>query len=1004
MRQLFVIVSVALSNLFRRFLFGRFFACLFIFLVIQSTLAWGQNRKIDSLRNLQETPLPDSTYLEVLLALAKEHEEKGVINDLYKEAIAKASSAKDQKGIRKVIEVYTQWLRENSNQPDAIVSTFELGLSLVSDAKHRLSLYYHLGEFYYGQGEDKAAQNSIHAGIKIAEENDLPQHVARGYVILGNGQFYKLEYEKAFLFYTKADSVCEVNENLKVSPLRAKILNYIGYSVRVTHGYEKAVEYYFKAKEMYEELNDLSGIQEVNLGLTQYYTSVGDYNKAEKLLSEAINYYKDKGPQSSYTYAIISRGYFFLKQEKYNEALQDYQLYYDIAFEGTNKLFQLNALNYMSYLYLEIGDLALASKFGEDGIKLSKEIGEVETRKVMYEQLVLIYTQDEATEKLNQTYKDYITLRDELDSIGKDEEIFELEAKYQTEKKEQEIALLTTQNQLAQQEKQNQLYLLSGIVLIVLIAAIFFFILYRNRQKTTNKLQELDIIKSNFFANISHEFRTPLTLIKGPVQEQLAHGGLSDSNRAHLQMINRNADRLLSLVDQLLDLSKLESGSLKLNIERASLSSFSRVVVAPFRYLAERKGIEFITNVTEMGDCHFDKDILEKIVVNLLSNAIKYTPEGGKVQYEQKVSGHLAIIEVRNTGAGIPKDQQRKIFDRFYQMGKNQGGVGIGLALVKELVTLHKGSISLTSNENEFTCFEVQLPIADTNYATDERASDSQIRETSFPKEEADYIITAPDIIDSEKPIMLIVEDNSDLRELIRGLFNTYYSILQAENGEEGIQKAIEHVPDVIISDVMMPIKDGVELSQTLKADERTSHIPIILLTAKAGDENELKGLETGADEYMVKPFNNEILKVRVEKLIELRTQLRERYSQEVILQPKDIAISSVDEKFLDRVQSIIDSHLTKSDFTAELFSKEIGMSRMQLHRKLKALIGLSTSEFIRSQRLKMAAQLLDTSDVNMSEVAYAVGFNDPSYFAKCFKDAYGCTPSQYAAEVHTNG
>ncbi len=251
--------------------------------------------------------------------------------------------------------------------------------------------------------------------------------------------------------------------------------------------------------------------------------------------------------------------------------------------------------------------------------------------------------------------------------------------------------------------------------------------------------------------------------------------------------------------------------------------------------------------------------------------------------------------------------------------------------------------------------------------------------------------------LSGDDPVMLIVEDNSDVQKLIRGLFDDSYQVLEAENGEEGISKALQYVPDIIISDVMMPVKDGMELSKTLKMDERTSHIPIILLTAKAGDENELKGLETGADDYITKPFNNELLKVRVQKLVELRAQLRSRYSQEVILRPKDIAVSSTDEKFLERVQQLLDERLTDPSFSAELFSREIGMSRMQLHRKLKAL-GLTTTEFIRSQRLKLAAYLLETSDINMSEVGYSVGFNDPSYFAKCFKEAYGSTPTQYAS------
>lgn len=987
MRHLFVIVSMALVL----------------------NISFAQKRaQIDSLKNELEVISKDSLKLDILANLFQEYltfdlDSSSIYSNRFLNLAREAQNpSRLYEGHLYISRYY--WMKGMADSVKFHSDQCVKYATKLNDQIKMSDTYRRLSMLYDYQGDMQSSIKYAQKSSDIAAQTSDWDLLSRTFLRQGNLQFRARDYPGAITSYQKVDSIITANNtqnDYQGSALAniAMIYNYLNNS--------KALGYYLRAMDVYKKIEHPEGLHDMKLFISQYYREGNELDKAVKEARDAYKFYQNHGHVLKSAQSSEALAHVYLALGKTDSA--------KILFENSHKYaLQSDQADQIGKSYNGLGKYYSAEKDFKKAIDYFKkaeekflEIGEAFTlhEKVeIYENMAFAYFGINDFEKAYYYLDKFTVWKDSLTSVTNNALAAELESQYQSEKKQREIDSLTSRNILAQQEKQNQLYLLLGVVLIVLIAAIFFFILYRNRQKTTNKLQELDAVKSNFFANISHEFRTPLTLIKGPVQEQLAHESLSDSNRAHLQMINRNADRLLSLVDQLLDLSKLESGSLKLNIESASLSSFAKVVVAPFQYLAEQKGIEFITNIPEMGDCSFDKDILEKIVVNLLSNALKYTPEGGKIQYQQKVNGHLAIIEVRNTGVGIPKDQQKKIFDRFYQMGKNQGGVGIGLALVKELVILHKGSINLTSNENEYTCFEVQLPIADTNYATDERASDSQIRETPFLKEEADYLSTAPDIIDGEKPIMLIVEDNSDLRELIWGLFNTYYSILQAENGEEGIQKAIEHVPDVIISDVMMPIKDGVELSQTLKADERTSHIPIILLTAKAGEENELKGLETGADEYMVKPFNNEILKVRVEKLIELRTQLRERYSQEVILQPKDIAISSVDERFLDRVQSIIDSHLTKSDFTAELFSKEIGMSRMQLHRKLKALIGLSTSEFIRSQRLKMAAQLLDTSDVNMSEVAYAVGFNDPSYFAKCFKDAYGCTPSQYAAEVHTNG
>ncbi|MEP2771686.1 MAG: response regulator [Fulvivirga sp.] len=971
------------------------------FLILsQGTLVYAQSSKVDSLKNLLERPLPDSTHFDILLQLASKLEDKNSKNRYYRNALEFIPTLKDQHRVFNVINNYAQWLREKGVSSDSIILVYKSGLEALNDPKYSIPIYYALGEFYFGQGEDEKAEQTIYEGIKLADERGSARGIARGYVVLGNGQFYKLEYEKAFTLYTKADSVCEANEELKVTSLRAKILNYIGYTVRVTHGYDKVIDYYLNARDIYMEIGDQVGLQEVNLGIAQYYTNKGDYDKAESLLTGAINYYRDRGPRSSYTYGIISRGYLFLSQKKYDEALKDYQLYYDIAFEGTNKLFQLNALNYMSYIYLEMKKFDLAAQFGEEAIKLSKEIGERETRKKVYEQLIRIYTEDEATERLNQTYEDYLALRNELDSIGKDKEIFDLEAKYQSEKKEQEIALLTTQNQLAEQEKQNQLYLFLGLMALVLIFTVVFFILYRNRQKVALKLQELDSAKSNFFANISHELRTPLTLIKGPVEDQLSKKELDEESYTNLLMINRNANRLIELVDQLLDLSKLESGNMRLQIEKGQALGHIRAIASSFQYAADQKYIKYDIDVpVEESDSWFDKDALEKIAVNLLSNAIKYTPEKGEIKVLASLSKGSLTFSVRNTGIGISAKEIERVLDRFYQSDSTREGAGIGLALVNELAMIHKGKLAVKSIENEFTLFEVILPVAKENFKSDELRSTFTISN----KESVDHteIVSPVDqeglAFDESKPLLLIVEDNADVRKLVSNIFKDDFQIIEAEDGEQGIESAIKNVPNIIISDLMMPVKDGMVLCQTIKEDERTSHIPIILLTAKAGDEHVVAGLETGADDYIVKPFSNDVLKVKVEKLIELRASLRQRYSQEIILKPQEIAITSADENFLSRVEKLLDEKLSDSDFTADIFSKEIGMSRMQLHRKLKALVGLTTTEFIRSQRLKVASQILQKPGINMSEVAYAVGFNDPSYFSKCFKEAYGHSPSAYA-------
>ncbi len=519
------------------------------------------------------------------------------------------------------------------------------------------------------------------------------------------------------------------------------------------------------------------------------------------------------------------------------------------------------------------------------------------------------------------------------------------------------------------------------------------------------ELEKINDTKNQFYTNISHEFRTPLTLISGPVQKQLKREDLSDDDRHNFEMISRNSNRLLSLVDQLLDISKIETGNLKLKVSKSEIMSFIGSLCDSFKFSAKQKQINYITYTNKaIIDTYFDKDIIEKIVANLLSNAIKYTPNNGSVVCNATVKKNELHFTVKNTGKGLSAKEIAHIFERFYQINENKQGVGIGLALVKELVALHKGSISVESTPNEWTTFTVVLPVTKESFKKNEiiqitspkvgnngpTNNNLDVKETKTPNIETNL---EPD---GENPILLVVDDNADVRTYLTNIFTENYTVIGAKNGQQGIDVALEEVPDIIISDIMMPVKNGIDLCNNLKVDERTSHIPIILLTAKAGDQNEIEGIETGADDYVTKPFNEELLKLRVEKLIESRRKLQERYSQEVILRPKNIAITSIDEQFLERLQKVLDQKLVESSFNVEEFSKVVGMSRMQLHRKLKALTGLSATEFVRSQRLKLAAQLLKKSEINVSQVGYSVGFNDHAYFSKCFKEMYHCTPSEY--------
>ena len=521
-----------------------------------------------------------------------------------------------------------------------------------------------------------------------------------------------------------------------------------------------------------------------------------------------------------------------------------------------------------------------------------------------------------------------------------------------------------------------------------LIEILFFTYALNLRKKLAEQERDILIkmnrIKSHFFANISHEFRTPLTLIKSPVQS--LQGEIKDENqKIKLDLIDKNSNRMLELVDQLLELSKIDSGKLQLLLKEGNIFSFLVSIAEPFQFKASESNLNFKSNIEKISENHyFDKDVVEKIVSNLLSNALKYTAENETINFSSTIFNNELKMVVSNSGSNIKTEDLTKLFERFYQNNENKQGVGIGLALVKELVELYQGKIE-TNVENGNLSFSIVLPLESSNsnavIVTKEKQANS-------PENNLD--------LGNELPILLLADDNAEIRSVLKDIFKQNYQILEADDGEKALKIAQTAIPDCIISDVMMPKMDGFEFTKAIKNSELTSFIPVILLTAKTSDEARLEGLKSTADVYLTKPFNNEIVKETVKQLINERKKLQERYSQELVLKPTDIVINSVDEKFIERLQKALDDNVSNSEYSSDDFAKDAQMSRMQLHRKLKTLFGVSATEFLRNERLKIAAELLKKGNGNISDVAYGVGFSDVSYFSKCFKEVYQCTPTEF--------
>ncbi|MEO6285725.1 MAG: two-component regulator propeller domain-containing protein [Dyadobacter sp.] len=550
------------------------------------------------------------------------------------------------------------------------------------------------------------------------------------------------------------------------------------------------------------------------------------------------------------------------------------------------------------------------------------------------------------------------------------------------------------------------------------------------REIKAQQLLEMDRLKSDFFANITHEFRTPLTLILSPLEHWLSSLPSESPYASQFKSMQRNGRRLLHLVNQLLDLSKLEAGKMQLDAQPGDLIYFVDRITASFSAMAQSRGITYQVSVPQ-GNLwlYFDADKLEKILNNLLSNAFKFTPDNGRVTVslllvanleEQKKTSEkpniLVELKVTDSGSGIPTEQLERIFDRFHQLG-NSGdrqaeGSGIGLALTRELVELHQGAITVLSAVGQGSEFVVSLPLEMLHAAQSGQLSSLASQVTRAVSGFTDQHLSSvweqsqqqSGNAHSDAPIVLVVEDNADLRSFICQSLSEHlvYRLLEAADGEAGYLLAQRHIPDLVISDIMMPKMDGIIMCQRLKTDEKTSHIPVILLTAKTATENKVHGLQTGADEYLTKPFEVKELLARIDNLIRGRRLLKERYTRQLTLQPSNIAITSTDEQFLTRAMRIIEQYMADEQFSVDVFGREIGMSRMQLYRKLNALTGQSPSDFIRTIRLQRAAQLLSAHSGTVSQIADQVGFGSHSYFSKCFQELYGKTPSAFLAELDT--
>lgn len=550
---------------------------------------------------------------------------------------------------------------------------------------------------------------------------------------------------------------------------------------------------------------------------------------------------------------------------------------------------------------------------------------------------------------------------------------------------------------LVQYNHQKMYIVLFSIILLLLIGIMVY--IYRTILMKRRIEEEANKAKLQFFTNISHELRTPLTLIADPVNYIIHDDNLNSQQRSMLQIVQRNVLVLTQLVSEILDFRKVQNGKMELRLSDFNLAESMKQWIKLFSASAQKKHIAISMNAPDAVMLRADQDKIERICYNLLSNALKYTSEGGEISLTAKEENGRVMISVADNGCGISSDELPYIFDRFYQ-AKNAGrGTGIGLAIVKAFTELHHGEVSATSIEGKGSTFTIHIPVRQKGEVTNQPTEKiEQLVEPSSAQEvpnQARHIDELIQPYQTDKPEVLIIDDNIDIRTYLRSVLSEKYNVSEAADGKVGLELARKIVPDIVLSDIMMPVMDGLAFCQQLKTDKAISHIPVILLTARSLDEQRAEGYEHGADAYLSKPFSLRLLLSRIDNLIESRKKLNQTWSKGVEDDEIGNISNEIDKSFLKQLRKIIQENLANSDLSVEQIGDEIGLSRVQLYRKVKALTGYSPVEIIRKARLTRARHLLQTTERTVSEVAYAVGFSTPSYFSKCYKDEFGENPKK---------
>ncbi|MEZ4875799.1 MAG: tetratricopeptide repeat protein [Flavobacteriaceae bacterium] len=974
---------------------------LYLFLCVQ-TVALAQS-KVDSLSQALLSAKEDSTKIDLLFELFFEHEYNDTLSSqqYLKESMRLATQSGDTKRLAKA-QNYMGDLLLRMVHNDSAIYYYEKGFELSQQAHFPIGMItatIGIGNGYWQKGNYEKALAYQNKNIQLAQKYQDSLGLASSYNNIGNIYNEQGEFSKAMEYYIQSSNIYKKMGSLRNYGITLSNIGQVNFDL---DNNELGIAYFKQSDSIFALSQFEDGQAYVQKSLAIALKRLGKYEESIAYNTSAFEYYKTMGNKRRMSEIEEVLGNTYLELKNKEVALSHYLKAVEFAEASEDSMAIATSRMKLGYLYLELKDLPKAKLHLEQSLALSQRVGVPLTTMDAYEALSRLYEQQNNFPKALESYRSYSELRDSLYTTEKRDLALEIEAKYQNKQKGEQIKLLETENSLNALQLQKRINERNGIIafaILFLLIAGLLYAFYISKQKANGKLKELDQLKSHFFANISHEFRTPLTLIKGPIEkfENNPSEGLSLENA---QMIHRNANRLLQLVNQLLELSKIDAGTLKLEPVEGDLFGHLRHIAFSFNALAVRNHIDYQVTIPKKNLwASFDKEKLENIVYNILSNAFKFTDKGGWIGCAVSLHEGQLRIQVEDSGCGIPPKDLPHIFERFYQVDstqtRTQQGSGIGLSLCKDLVALLGGTITVTSTLQQGTTFTINLPIT--------TVPEPKATVEEFPKVSATPTLEAPQVTPADQrnlPQILLVEDHDDMRQFVAEILLPSFRILSAQNGAIGIEMAHHYSPDLIITDLMMPTLDGMELCKSLKTNVHTSHIPIIMLTAKAGMENKIEGLETGADDYLIKPFEPEELLVRSKNLIAQRAQLRLAYQSKASgIDPKEITVNSLDAQFMEKLLELLEGHYEDATFGVPQMQDVLAMSKTQLYRKVKALTNETPGELLRNFRLKRAAQLLAQDSDSVTQIAYQVGFNNLSYFAKCFREYFGVSPSSYSTD-----